>query len=650
MFLGHTFRRSLKSNLLVSSSNVSFSLDCTRYRRRIVSSGLASTRVKRSVMTSCFCKRWQNTENYHIAVKNPLSSRTILQYKPIDYGSVDLNSKSLSRRQVHTYWKTLGSNLFTKPVNPGENYSSRYPLILTTRQASATTKSSPRTKSKAKTKLKTKIKSDSKQKKPKQLSFVERALVHRMSHIGKSSSGWREIVMMLKQQEVIGIRPHLMLYNHAISECARAGEWRVAQTLLSSLSRRRKKPHVSLYETVIKACGRAGQWEEAMVIFRHLQNGEKPAGLDAYHAIMNACANSGNWEMVMYILDDINDRQIGPTTATTYTIAIKALALRGQWEVAEGILQQVTGLGEVQLNYRTTYWMLRAYAEGGQKEKLSQLLQNTLAEITSQKEAELKMVDDQGASLVSKEDSISRVDVQILLQTAILMCAVRGKQAKEATELMFELETKFKQKPLMSTLVYYALALCNGGATNQAMELLRKEKKNHSARSLQPLCVAVLTGQINDSLFDDAFDMYEMGFVRNRFRIDDVTLYSRFIIGYGVKNSSARWQMLNKLFDAIDEPEMVYIDSRNMQKVSNLDLRSFHSLLRNYHVQQRWEVAESVLQEIATQADSLEELQFNANVQNEHKAALWKWAVKMLELKKTMPSGPTVDVQGAILF
>eukprot|EP01134_Creolimax_fragrantissima_P002363 CFRG2363T1 len=488
------------------------------------------------------------------------------------------------------------------------------------------------------------------------LSPEQKLWVDRIAHAHSPRQQWRQALMVLKQQEVLGKIPSYGMYKVVMSMLADAGKWELALSLKASMNRNGYELDVSLYSKVITACGRAGRWEEAMEVFRECENNRTEPlfaehhhtfGLQTYHRIMNACANSGSWEMAMYLLDDINDRQVGPPDVITYSIAIKALAYRGQWEMAERIDQQLRAAG-LTPNWRTTYWLLRAYAEGKQRDKTIQLLNESINMISLMREREALDVDDQGRNLTVWEESSESIKLQQLYHAALRMCAVCGNEAKLASQLYSDMTVRHGLSPNMRTEVNMAEALCNGNDTAGALELLRKGKMKYSGGALQPIRQVILVGLINNNKLDEAFELVRESYVHHRYRIRDVTMYSRFILGYvrvGNTHTSDHWNKLKEVIGDIDAKSSVMLDSRDKRNVHNLDIRAFHALLISFYEQQRWQEARDALSEVAAHSASVEDLYFNRIVQYEHCRALWRWATDLLEHKLHQKSEIASDTE-----
>jgi len=131
-------------------------------------------------------------------------------------------------------------------------------------------------------------------------------------------------------QVAIGVE----VYNAAIHACSRGErqEWNIALKLFFQMKTRGIQPNQHTFASLLHSCARAGQLRVALSLLQEMKLTMIP-NAKVWGAALNACAQAGNYKEATKILNDMQDMGITPTTWHLSAL-LTALAKAGQHELA----------------------------------------------------------------------------------------------------------------------------------------------------------------------------------------------------------------------------------------------------------------------------------------------------------------------------
>jgi pentatricopeptide repeat protein len=139
--------------------------------------------------------------------------------------------------------------------------------------------------------------------------------------------------------------PHVTIgvevYNAAIHACSRGErqDWNTALKLFFQMKNNGIKPNQPTFASLLHSCARAGQLRVALSLLQEMKLTMIP-NEKVWGAALNACAQAGNYKEATNILYDMQDMGITPTTWHLGAL-LTALAKAGQHELS---LQMLDGL------------------------------------------------------------------------------------------------------------------------------------------------------------------------------------------------------------------------------------------------------------------------------------------------------------------
>jgi pentatricopeptide repeat protein len=131
------------------------------------------------------------------------------------------------------------------------------------------------------------------------------------------------------------------VYNAAIHACSRGDrqDWNTALKIFFQMKNQGIKPNQPTFASLLHSCARAGQLRVALSLLNEMKRTMVP-NAKVWGAALNACAQAGNYKEATNILLDMQDMGISPTTWHLGAL-LTALAKAGQHELA---LQMLEGM------------------------------------------------------------------------------------------------------------------------------------------------------------------------------------------------------------------------------------------------------------------------------------------------------------------
>ena len=160
-----------------------------------------------------------------------------------------------------------------------------------------------------------------------------------------------------------GVKPNAVIYGTAISACERSSPVRYS-TALNLLDEACNNPTIALspilFNTAMSACARAGEWQQAITVFNSMQSkyGIRPDEI-SYATVMAACERCGKWEEVLRYAD-LCERQF-ILDGVACSSALKACQRLKLSERAISYLDRMKYLQKKDINQRTTKGWKRRY-------------------------------------------------------------------------------------------------------------------------------------------------------------------------------------------------------------------------------------------------------------------------------------------------
>ncbi|CAE7834734.1 unnamed protein product [Symbiodinium sp. CCMP2592] len=160
---------------------------------------------------------------------------------------------------------------------------------------------------------------------------------------------WREALSALGKMQVVEmlgvmILPSMVVWNSAVSACARAGQWQRAFRLLGDLEGMSLEADVVTYSSVIKACDMSSQWRLALTLLGSLRRQDIRANLVTFNTTITACV-SDYWDLAVHMLQDLVAQAMCPDPFSL-TTALDACGVAEDWLLAltcmEGKIQATT--------------------------------------------------------------------------------------------------------------------------------------------------------------------------------------------------------------------------------------------------------------------------------------------------------------------
>jgi pentatricopeptide repeat protein len=139
--------------------------------------------------------------------------------------------------------------------------------------------------------------------------------------------------------------PHLTIgvevYNAAIHACSRGErqDWNTALKLFFQMKNKGIKPNQTTFASLLHSCARAGQLRVALSLLQEMKLTMIP-NEKVWGAALNACAQARNYKEATNVLFEMQDLGITPTTWHLGSL-LTALAKSGQYELA---LQMLDGM------------------------------------------------------------------------------------------------------------------------------------------------------------------------------------------------------------------------------------------------------------------------------------------------------------------
>lgn len=229
----------------------------------------------------------------------------------------------------------------------------------------------------------------------------------RHSKINKSDEdrgGWHLVMGLMAEMREYGIAPDVFTFSTAITACGRAGQWKLALSLLDEMAQGEAEdqlaPDVVAINSAISACGRAGQWEIAVELLERMTTADgrlvgstaslvnddytAPDSLqESSYATLAAAFregghNDGNAR------DVCNDDGIaGPAwpvaDAISFNSAVEACSKAGHWRSGMSLLPRMLQ-ARIRPDIRTCASILACLRAGGQWERSLEFLEEMEAD------------------------------------------------------------------------------------------------------------------------------------------------------------------------------------------------------------------------------------------------------------------------------
>ena len=184
-----------------------------------------------------------------------------------------------------------------------------------------------------------------------------------MSTCARARNVSKALKLLSIMEEKYGVKPNAVIYGTAISACERSSPVRYS-TALNLLDEACNNPTIALspilFNTAMSACARAGEWQQAITVFNSMQSkyGVRPDEI-SYATVMAACERCGKWEEVLRYAD-LCERQF-ILDGVACSSALKACQRLKLSERAISYLDRMKYLQKKDINQRTTKGWKRRY-------------------------------------------------------------------------------------------------------------------------------------------------------------------------------------------------------------------------------------------------------------------------------------------------
>lgn len=120
-----------------------------------------------------------------------------------------------------------------------------------------------------------------------------------------------------------GLAPTVLIFNAALSACAKTGAWEEALALLEEMRARRLSPELVSFNAAISACARAGRWGQALKLLSTMRKVGAPPDLVSFNGALVAAREGGQGKTALQLLTQMRDRGLAPDGAS-YGAALSA--------------------------------------------------------------------------------------------------------------------------------------------------------------------------------------------------------------------------------------------------------------------------------------------------------------------------------------
>jgi len=159
---------------------------------------------------------------------------------------------------------------------------------------------------------------------------------------------WRRALQVMEYYQSEGNRPSIYSYGAAIQACGKDGRWVEALELLDIvlMSDRDIEPNAFVFSAAISACANGNQYKKAIEVFYQME----PAGVKpdrvCYNAAITSCARSGKWDLATGLLDEMT--AVHGIEADEYTMSsvITAFDRSGHWSEALQLFEGCSPTGQ----------------------------------------------------------------------------------------------------------------------------------------------------------------------------------------------------------------------------------------------------------------------------------------------------------------
>jgi pentatricopeptide repeat protein len=155
---------------------------------------------------------------------------------------------------------------------------------------------------------------------------------------------WAKALALLAEMPGKGIAQSVYSYSSAISACEKGRQWEMALELLAEMPGKGITPNTITYNSAISACEKGGQWEKALELLAEMPGKGIVPNAITYNSAISACEKGRQWEKALELLAEMRERRCGKGAGhdtITYNSAINACARERQWEKALELLAEM---------------------------------------------------------------------------------------------------------------------------------------------------------------------------------------------------------------------------------------------------------------------------------------------------------------------